>query len=423
MSLILYWVMNKYADFAQRKPISTALALALGAAISLGLARFSYALFLPLMREDLHWTYLIAGTMNTSNAAGYFAGALMCPWLFRKSSVAKVFIAGAFMTSFWLGLSGLVTGTIELFILRFLAGLGSALVFVGGGVLSAQLGSLHPSKSGLLLGIYYGGTGFGIVLSSLVVPVTVSWAENSQMSHIWQPGWWLLALAGLILGVLMVKPSMSVPAAPPRQGSKESTAVSSYAAVVFGYCCFGMGYIGYMTFVIALLKQMGITGYSLNIFYAVLGLCVMASSRIWAPMLDRFKEGQSLAILNSLLALASFIPAFIALNLQSNESLSSINMIAIYFSGIIFGGCFLSAVASTTAYVKHNLPQSQWVAGITVFTTIFAIGQVLGPTLVGWISDGSGGLARGLLLSGCILLLGGAVASRQKPLKSIAMDR
>jgi MFS family permease len=339
--------------------------------------------------------------------------------LFRKSSVSKVFIAGALMTSMWLGLSGLVIGTFELFALRFLAGLGSALVFVGGGVLSAQLGSLHPKKSGLLLGIYYGGTGLGIVLSSLVVPLTVFWGQEQGMVHIWQPGWWLLAFVGLFLAMLMAKPSMAVPVAPPRLGAKESTAISSYAAVIFGYCCFGMGYIGYMTFVIALLKQMGIQGYLLNIFYAVLGLCVMASSRIWAPMLDRFKEGQSLGILNSLLALASFIPAFIALNLQDGQVLSQVSMVAIYFSGIIFGGCFLSAVASTTAYVKHNLPQSQWVSGITVFTTIFAIGQVLGPTLVGWISDGSGGLARGLLLSGCILLLGGAVASRQKPLQSV----
>jgi MFS family permease len=134
-------------------------------------------------------------------------------------------------------------------------------------------------------------------------------------------------------------------------------------------------------------------------------------------MLDRFREGQSLGILNSLLALATFIPSFIALNFKEGQVLSQVSMVAIYISGMLFGACFLSAVASTTAYVKHNLPQSQWVSGITVFTTIFAIGQVLGPTLVGWISDGSGGLARGLLLSACILLFGGAVASRQQALQ------
>ncbi len=57
-------------------PLSTAAALALGAAVSLGLARFSYALLLPPMRADLGWSYLTAGAMNTVNAAGYLVGAL-----------------------------------------------------------------------------------------------------------------------------------------------------------------------------------------------------------------------------------------------------------------------------------------------------------------------------------------------------------
>ena len=52
-------------------PLWTAAALALGAAVSLGLARFSYALLLPPMRADLGWSYLTAGAMNTVNAAGY----------------------------------------------------------------------------------------------------------------------------------------------------------------------------------------------------------------------------------------------------------------------------------------------------------------------------------------------------------------
>ena len=43
-----------------------AAALALAAAVSLGLARFSYALLLPPMRADLGWNYLTAGAMNRS---------------------------------------------------------------------------------------------------------------------------------------------------------------------------------------------------------------------------------------------------------------------------------------------------------------------------------------------------------------------
>src|SRR5688572_12231790 len=62
---------NAVTDAAIRHPLSTALALSMGAAISLGISRFSYALLLPPMRDDLGWSYLLAGAMNTGNAFGY----------------------------------------------------------------------------------------------------------------------------------------------------------------------------------------------------------------------------------------------------------------------------------------------------------------------------------------------------------------
>jgi MFS family permease len=82
----------------------------------------------------------------------------------------------------------------------------------------------------------------------------------------------------------------------------------------------------------------------------------------------------------------------------------------------LFGGVFLSVVASTTALVRHNLPPSQWAAGISAFTIVFAAGQIVGPTLVGWIGDGPGGLARGLVVSACALWAGALLALRQRPL-------
>lgn len=85
-------------------------------------------------------------------------------------------------------------------------------------------------------------------------------------------------------------------------------------------------------------------------------------------------------------------------------------------SGVLFGAVFLSVVASTTALVRHNLPEAQWATGISAFTIAFALGQIVGPTVAGWISDGSGGLARGLVVSAITLWIGAALASKQKPL-------
>lgn len=66
--------------------------------------------------------------------------------------------------------------------------------------------------------------------------------------------------------------------------------------------------------------------------------------------------------------------------------------------------------------VRHNLPPSDWPAGISAFTIVFAVGQIIGPSIVGWIADGAGGLQRGLVFSALMLLAGSLVAWRQRPL-------
>ena len=128
--------------FSNKHPFLTALSLALGSAIALGLARFSYGLLLPIMREDLEWSYLVAGTMNTANALGYFIGALSSPAMMRRMSVHHFFISSAIITGIFLFLSGCTDQTSLLFIYRVIAGIASAWIFVAGGVLEVQPNSI-----------------------------------------------------------------------------------------------------------------------------------------------------------------------------------------------------------------------------------------------------------------------------------------
>lgn len=175
-----------------------------------------------------------------------------------------------------------------------------------------------------------------------------------------------------------------------------------FAPALAGYGLFGVGYIGYMTFVIALLKQHGTAVGGVTVFYSLLGLAVMASSRIWAGLLDRYRDGRPLAMLNGLLGVATVLPVLTSA------------WPVLLLSGLLFGGVFLSVVASTTALVRHNLPQTAWAGGISAFTIVFAMGQIIGPTMVGWIADGQGGLERGLLYSAVSLWAGALLALCQK---------
>ena len=74
---------------AAGRPIALALALSLGAAVSLGITRFAYGLLLPVMKGDLAWSYTLAGAMNTANALGYLLGALATPALMRRWGAAR----------------------------------------------------------------------------------------------------------------------------------------------------------------------------------------------------------------------------------------------------------------------------------------------------------------------------------------------
>lgn len=390
-----------------RYPVITALALSLAAAIALGLSRFSYGLLLPSMREDLGWSYLLAGSMNTWNAAGYLIGALSTPTLMRRFGVWHVLIVGSVLAGLFMLISGMVTDTTALFLQRVCAGVASAFVFIAGGVLSAKLGSMNRERAGLLIGLYYGGTGIGIALSALLVPATLVAAQEHHVAHAWQWPWLALGFACLVSAAIMAAPAKEIGAAAvPQQSGRQRFSVKDFRFGLGGYFMFGMGYIGYMTFVVALLKQQGMRAELINFFYMLLGLAVVASSRIWARMLDKFKGGESLAILNGLLCVAAILPALTSL------------VPVVFLSGIVFGGVFLSVVASTTALVRHNLPQEAWTAGISAFTTAFAMGQIVGPAMVGWISDATGNLERGLVASSVLLLTGAVLASRQQPLAS-----
>ena len=384
--------------------VALALALSVGAALSLGITRFAYGLLLPAMRDDLAWSYTLAGTMNTANAAGYLLGALLTPWALRRWDPVLLLARGALAATVFMALSGFFTDASVLLLQRLLAGVASASVFVTGGLLAARLGAQDPQRAGWLLGVYYGGTGLGISVSAVLVPWSLEFF--AAQPHGWRYAWWLMALVCL-LGSLVVRwPARQLAEGGPagQQAVRTRVALRPLAFGLAAYGMFGVGYIGYMTFVVALLRAQGNSNEAISVFYAVLGLAVMASSWVWARLLDREKGGRAMALLNGLLGMATLLPAV------------SSNFTVLMFSGIVFGGVFLSIVASSTALVRHNLPQNQWASGISAFTVVFAAGQIAGPTMVGWIADGEGGLERGLLVSALALWLGAGLAWWQKPL-------
>jgi predicted MFS family arabinose efflux permease len=394
---------------SKSKVLYLSFALSLAAAVSIGITRFSYGLLLPPMRSDLGWSYSTAGTVNTINALGYFLGAMVTPIILKRAGGVTLLLFGMFLSSLFMTFCGFFKDTEILLFLRLGSGISSALIFISGGLLSARLGSLLHERAGLILGLYYGGTGTGIFFSALTIPYVLHIFSGEASS--WRYGWWAMGALCAFSMILLWKPMEELRAlglsTPPESKEGENSHVEwvKIRGALLGYGMFGVGYIGYMTFVIALLKEKGVEPIFITLFYSLLGVSTIAGGKIWSTLLDRAKAGGAIATLNGLLGFSVLLPVL------------TLHPIAILVSGGVFGSIFLSVVASTTAFVRHNLNPSVWTKGITGFTIIFALGQIIGPFIVGWISDGDGGIERGLVFSAISLWVGALFAWSQKKIQ------
>ncbi|MEN3793326.1 YbfB/YjiJ family MFS transporter [Fulvimarina sp. MAC3] len=370
--------------------------LAAAAAVGLGLSRFAYALILPDMRADLGWSYSTAGWLNTTNALGYLAGALLAARVNRRVGAFNAMQIGLWMCVASLALCVVLRDPISLNLARVLAGIGAGLAFVGGGFLAARLASENEGNP-FLLGLFYAGPGFGIALSGVTVPIALS--EGGMES--WPMAWGLLAILSAILGVVLL---LGRPSGTRRSATAASSDVRirRMSGILVGYAFFGAGYIGYLTFVIAWVRANGASVSLQAGLWTVIGLAAMASPWIWGRFLKRRVNGSAFAILSLVLAAASSLVAL-------TES-----PVVLFMSAGMVGGTFLAVVASTTAFVRRNYAEKHWSAGISAMTIAFGIGQILGPVGIGFLSDITDGVSAGQWISTALLVAGAAIAALQR---------
>ena len=84
------------------------------------------------------------------------------------------------------------------------------------------------------------------------------------------------------------------------------------------------------------------------------------------------------------------------------------------------GLSFFMVPTAATAFCRKNLPAGQWGTAVSLFTTVFAVGQIIGPVGAGVVSDTTGGTTTGLALGGGIVLAGALAGAFQR---ALAMDQ
>jgi hypothetical protein len=182
-------------------------------------------------------------------------------------------------------------------------------------------------------------------------------------------------------------------------------AVMPVAIYLAGYFLFGAGYIAYMTFMIAYIRDAGGGAAAQAAFWSLIGLSAFATPWVWRRVLALDRGGLATLIILGVNATGASLPIFG----HSTAWLAT--------SAVVFGVAFFAVVGSTTAFVRFNYPPQAWPTAIAAMTISFGIGQTLGPIAVGAITDALGSLSYALNVSAALLALGAVLAGLQGKLR------
>ena len=256
---------------------------------------------------------------------------------------------------------------------RLLAGLGAAAGFVGGGALAATIAQSRPERANFLLSLFYAGPGIGILSSGLIAPFVL---------QAFGPGsWWIVWWAMTLLSVAMTVPLLLAPinaTAGIADAAAAPFAIRPVLIYLAGYFLFGAGYIAYMTFMIAYVRDAGGGAAAQSAFWSLIGLSAFATPWVWRRVLALDRGGLSTTIILGVNAIGAALPIF------------GHSPLLLAISALVFGVAFFAVVGSTTAFVRFNYPPAAWPAAIAAMTIAFGIGQTLGPIAVGAVTDAHG---------------------------------
>ena len=272
-------------------------------AAAMGVGRFAYTPILPLMHAQAGLSAQAGASLATANYAGYLAGAVaatVLPALNRSRAVMRVSLAVLIATlvlmpasheqAFWL-------------VLRLVAGLASALVFVSGigAVLSRLRGLPHH-----LTGWVFSGVGAGIALSGVLVLIV-------RQESTWSVAWWACAGLALVLsaGAWSLAPARDPGPAPRDPGSSRPRWGWRFGVLLTSYSLEGVGYIIAGTFLVAAIDQ-DAPGWIGSGAWVLVGLAALPSAVLWAWLGHRWSRPGLLMTLLLIQSAGIALPALIA---------------------------------------------------------------------------------------------------------------
>ncbi|HSG81742.1 MAG TPA: YbfB/YjiJ family MFS transporter [Gemmatimonadota bacterium] len=381
-----------------RSPVRWILVLSIGAAAGIGMARFAFGPVLPALRDDLGWSLTTGGAVQSANLGAYLVGSLLTPRIIRRYGLRWPYWYSYIAVGVTLLLTGAAGRVGSHVALRLIAGGTAGVLLISGGIIAARLST--GATSGLIIGLFFGGVGAGIAVTGLLLPVAFGSAEG------WRIVWWVMGAATVIAAPFVFRSlreacaSIDALPEPPLLSSARPGGVVVLIRLEIAYILFGLGSIGYMTFVVALLRGQDASPAAVGAFWAVLGMASLVAGRLWAAPINRSESGRLAGLMYLFMAGASLVVT------------GSSTLGALIFSAAAFGSVFVSVVSATTHLIRIQLPQDRWTATLARFTVGYGVAMTIGSTAAGAMSDRFG-LSTSILISALVLLIAAVAAGLQ----------
>ncbi|MFI9383366.1 YbfB/YjiJ family MFS transporter [Kutzneria sp. NPDC052558] len=346
-------------------------------ATSMGIGRFVYTPILPLMTAQAGLSAQGGAALATSNYVGYLVGALAGALpVVRRPAAARASLVAIVVT---LAAMPLTHNVILWILLRFIAGLASAVTFVA--AVGSALHHLreHPAH---LPGWAFGGIGGGIALSGVVVLVLRAVGD-------WSTAWWSSAA----LAALFAIPAWGMHPEPEIQSTVDivSGSTRQFAALFTSYSLEGVGYIIAGTFLVAAIDQTS-PGWLGSGAWVIVGLAATPSAALWAWLGRRWSRPWLLVVALLVQAIGVALPALLD------------NVAGALVAAVLFGGTFIGiATLSLATGAELRFPRS-----VALLTAGYSAGQIIGPLAAAPLLHN--GYQPALVLAAAVLVAAAAAA-------------
>ncbi|WP_263703710.1 MFS transporter [Bacillus thuringiensis] len=339
-----------------------------------GFARMAYGIILPFMQEGLHLSTAQSGMLGTILFLGYLLTVGTSGIFTIRFGAKSVLLIGSwFVVISLMGLAFVSSFWIVAFCM-LCAGAGSALVYTP--LMSITVG-WFPDKRGTVMGLLLSGAGIGMLFSGIIVPYVV----RTFPEYSWRGAWFLFGVITCIIvfaaSVVLKNPEVTEDE---QKMSNKSFLWKTKELYIIAWMYFivGVVYLIPNLYQTSFMIDSGISASISGTVYAIAGIFSIVGASVWGVISDRIGIKKSLCSALLLAIIGDMVPIIFG------------NITGFIVSAIIWGSSLGGILLLIQVAASKQVSPKYVSMAISFISVFYAVGQMVGPGLAGWVIGRSG---------------------------------